>query len=117
MRRLLLMLSLLLLSPLAPGATSVTFEWDASVGATGYTIHCGNASGDYAAPVDVGNVTQAVVQLPSGKSYFCAAKAYDGNGPSSNYSSCTGNGFAACTGGELIFHIKPETPTNIRIGP
>lgn len=115
-RRLLLCLALLC-PALSWAATNVTFAWDAVDGATGYKIYCSNSSGVYASPVDVGNVTSATVPVPSGKDYFCAAKAYNASGDSTAYSSCTTTGAATCSGGELLFHIKPEAPSNVRVGP
>lgn len=115
MRRLLFLA--LLWPALCWSATTKTFAWDAVSGATGYKIYCGNATGTYAAPIDVGNVTQAEVQLPSGKGYFCTAKAYNGSGDSESYGTCTTTAFATCTNGELLFRIKPEAPTGVRVGP
>lgn len=82
---------------------SATLSWDAPttnvdgtpVDLQGYRIYYRPANGGYAVPVDVGNVTQYVVNVsgvPSGTYYF-AVTAYDSQGNESDYSSEAGKSF------------------------
>lgn len=70
------------------GAT-VTLAWDPSPDANvaGYRIYFGTASRSYTDAVDVGNVTQATVTVPTKGTYFFAATAYSGEGDESDYSA------------------------------
>lgn len=70
-------------------AGTVTLAWDANTepDLAGYNIHYGQASGDYAHSIDVGDVTEYTVQdLVPGKRYFFAATAYDEDNNTSAYS-------------------------------
>src|SRR5262245_26631353 len=57
------LLSLMVLLSLCPwlGGARCAFEWNASVGATGYELSYGEVSGHYEAVVDVGAFTRVVI--------------------------------------------------------
>jgi len=59
---------------------STTDIQGAPITVDGYKAHCGNTSGNYNAPVDVGNVIEAqissVVDITADGTYFCAVTAY-----------------------------------------
>jgi hypothetical protein len=64
----------------AATAAEVSLAWDANTepDLDGYKIYYGLASGNYGAPVDVGNVEQhTLTGLDEGKTYYLAATAYD----------------------------------------
>jgi Malectin domain len=85
-----LWVSLMLLLFLAPCALAapLTLAWDASAGATGYTIYYGSASRNYTATVDVGNTTTAALSaFDPAAVYYLAVKAYDGAGHESAFSN------------------------------
>jgi hypothetical protein len=70
--------------------SQVTLAWDANVEPTlaGYKLYVGDASGVYAATIDVGNVTSATVTtLQAGHLYFFAVSAYDQDGVESGFSN------------------------------
>lgn len=64
----------------------MTIRWNSSTGATGYRMSVGMQSGQYLAPVELGNSTQLgpfnVGAVPAGI-YYVAVKAYNGSGVSS----------------------------------
>ncbi len=75
---------------LAQTDASVTLAWDPSPDSTvaGYIVHYGNASGQYSASTNVGNVTTATVgDLQVGTPYFFAVTAYDTSGLESDPSN------------------------------
>jgi hypothetical protein len=78
---------LLFLAPCALAAPLI-LAWDASAGATGYTIHYGDASRNYTAEVDVGSMTSASLSaLDPAKVYYIAVIAYDDAGNESDLSN------------------------------
>jgi Malectin domain len=78
---------LLFLAPCALAA-SLTLEWDASAGATGYIIHYGSASRNYTETVNVGTTTTASLSaLDQAKVYYMAVTAYDDAGNESDFSN------------------------------
>ena len=62
----------------------LSFGWDVKLGwnqptqgnPTGYKIYVGFPSGNYTSEIDVGNITEYIIDLPNGR-YFAAAKAYN----------------------------------------
>ena len=85
-----LWLGLVLLLFLAPCALAapLTLAWDASAGATGYTIYYGSASRNYTATVDFGNTTTASLSaLDPAQVYYMAVTAYDDAGNESAFSN------------------------------
>ncbi len=75
---------------LAQTDASVTLAWDPSPDSTvaGYIVHYGNASGQYSASTNAGNVTTATVgDLQVGTPYFFAVTAYDTSGLESDPSN------------------------------
>lgn len=60
----------------ASQAASVTLGWNASEGATGYILYYNEFN------KDVGNVTQATLDIVSGVEYSIYATAYNANGES-----------------------------------
>ena len=65
----------------------VTLAWDANnePDLAGYKIHFGIQSRVYSSTVDVGNVTQATINIPFGS--YISATAYDTDGHESEYSN------------------------------
>jgi hypothetical protein len=84
-------LSLVLI--LAPGMAQalmpVTVAWDENNPVpAGYILYWGTSSGTYTNSHDVGSATQYIVlDLQEGVTYYFAAKAYDGDGNESGYST------------------------------
>ena len=79
-----------LLVPSLGEAASVTLEWDRnSDGLTaGYYVYYGTESGKYAANVDVGSSTTAVVNLNDpNATYYFAVQAYSATGEKSGFST------------------------------
>jgi hypothetical protein len=59
-------------------AGTVKLAWDPVSGATGYRLHYGTASGNYASNIDATNQTTiTVLGLTDGVTYFFAVKAYN----------------------------------------
>ena len=58
---------------------SITLEWDANSepDLAGYKLYFGTASGSYSETLDAGNVTEAVVPVIPGATYFFAVTAYN----------------------------------------
>lgn len=66
----------------------IKIAWDSSVGATGYRVYYGVASGVYTSFVDVGNVlVYTLTGLVSNQLYYLAIRSYDGSGNLSGYSA------------------------------
>ncbi len=79
----------------AAHAASLTLAWDASPGATGYTIYYGTQSGVYTSYLNVGNQTsRQVTGLIDGIPYYFVVKAYNAfnmeSGPSTEVSRRVG---------------------------
>jgi hypothetical protein len=68
--------------PPPPGDLDVDIEWDASPGATSYTIKMGPSPAVYTSSEDVGNVTSATVPMDAGVTYFVAVFANNALGES-----------------------------------
>ena len=68
---------LIFLFPLAV-FSAPTLQWDASTGAEGYNVYCGETPITTAAPVDVGNVTTYDLfgSVINGVEYECWVTAY-----------------------------------------
>jgi len=80
-----LMLLCACMTPAYADPGEVQLSWDASVGATGYKVYLGAASGVYGdPPADVGNVTtvQVASMLDGCVQQFLAVTAYNGSGES-----------------------------------
>ena len=70
------------------GSKIATVGWDPSVGAAGYELYYGTASGDYNYVVDVGSTNSCSISgLVEGTTYYFAAKAYNSEGVKSELSS------------------------------
>lgn len=84
-----IILAALLAASAAPAAT-VQISWDANSepDLAGYRIYSGTQSGNYGEPVDVGNVTEHVMQIAPeyGATYYFALTAYDTSGNESGHS-------------------------------
>lgn len=80
-------------------AADVTLTWDANTepDLAGYKVYTGTNSGNYDAPVDVGNVTEyTMTDLQDGVFHYFVLTAYDNETPSleSDYSNevmCSNN--------------------------
>lgn len=71
-------------------ASDVSLAWDpvASSALAGYKLYYGTASGNYGAPITVGNQTAYTVSgLQSGTTYYFAVTAYDGMLKETTYSA------------------------------
>ena len=71
-------------------AAQVQLEWDRSLdpNIAGYKVYYGTRSGDYSYVVDVGCTTSCVIAgLEDKRTYFFAAKAYDGFRTESDFSN------------------------------
>lgn len=70
---------------------SLTLAWDASSGATSYTIYCRSASPAYptGTTTSVGNVTSYVHTLDDGTTWYCCVTATNTSGESSCSSEIT----------------------------
>ena len=83
--------AVMLFSPLPAGAgQTVLLAWipSSSPDIAGYKIHFGTACQQYCQTVDVGNVTNATIALPSvGTKYYFSATAYDVSGVESDFSN------------------------------
>lgn len=64
--------------PVAVSADTVTLAWDASAGATGYTVRWGTAQGSYPNSADAGNNTTFNISgLTAGGTYWTVVQAYN----------------------------------------
>jgi hypothetical protein len=81
-------LFVLLISINAFAAKAITFTWapNQESDLAGYKLYTGNATGNYTANVDVGNVITHTLTLPDGNYYF-ALSAYDTSGNESGKSN------------------------------
>lgn len=70
------------------GTTNVTFDWDASTGATGYKLYQGTTSGGpYTMAKDCGATKPCTITAIPDGTYFWVATAYDQAGNESAYSN------------------------------
>ena len=92
------------------------FAWapNTETNLAGYKVYCGAASREYAAPVDqqmgtlvAGTVLGRVSGLEEGKTYFCAATAYDADGFESDFSN-----EVSFVAGDRVY---PATPAEVRV--
>jgi hypothetical protein len=67
----------------------VMLAWDASTASTlaGYRVYVGTSSGVYSFSVDVDNITNYDVSVPSGSAYYFAVTARDQSGAESGFSN------------------------------
>ncbi len=89
MKKLLTILAILAIAGIAQAATvQVTWNPNTEEDLAGYRLYVGQASGQYGAPVDVGNVTGHVMEITPqyGATYYFALTAYDTSGNESGYS-------------------------------
>src|SRR5688572_12667211 len=69
--------------PAVVSADTVTLAWDASAGATGYTVRWGTALGSYPNTADAGNNTTFNISgLTAGGTYWTVVQAYNSSGVS-----------------------------------
>jgi hypothetical protein len=88
-KRLIMILSVLLLFAACASSADVKLAWDHSVTptVTGYKVYYGNATGTYGTPITIGYVTTyTVTGLPPG-TYFFAVTAFDAEGNESGFSN------------------------------
>ena len=73
----------------APANTTITATWNANpeTNIAGYKLSYGSSSGSYTSTMDVGNVTNAVVQIVVGQTYYFAVQAYNTAGRLSPFST------------------------------
>jgi hypothetical protein len=88
--RILLIIAVLFFATSAAFCATVKVSWDpnSEPDLAGYKIYHGTASGSYGNPVDVGNVTEHLMQVTPqyGTTYYFALTAYDTSGNESGYS-------------------------------
>jgi hypothetical protein len=91
MRACLIVVACLVLCPASVFAQSFTVAWEHPLdrqGGIGYTVYVGTAPNTYnVTSFDVGNVTQAIVNVPSYGAYYVAIKSYDINGNRGDFSN------------------------------
>ncbi len=90
MKKLLLAVLFSLAFPVLSYADSVTLKWSANTESdlAGYKLYVGTASRTYEHNTDVGNViTETVVNLNEGTTYYFAVTAYDTSDCESGYSN------------------------------
>lgn len=87
-----------------PAGPNFTVTWDASVGATSYTVGSGTVSKTYPTTVTTSSVSKSFTNIPDGKLYI-AVKAKNSAGQESAYSS------------EIIVMVSsaPLPPGNLRV--
>lgn len=109
MKKLFTILAILAIAGIAQAATiNVSWNPNTEPDLAGYRLYVGEASGQYSAPVDVGNVTGHVMEITPqhGATYYFALTAYDTSGNESGYSA-----EATCF---IPDGVKPEKPTGLR---
>jgi hypothetical protein len=109
MKKLFTILAILAIAGIAQAATvQVTWNPNTEPDLSGYKLYHGTASGQYGEPVDVGNVTEHVMEITPqhGATYYFALTAYDTSGNESGYSD-----EASCF---VPDGVKPEKPTGLR---
>ena len=84
----LVFLVIFLALPQIVSSAEIGLAWDSNAESdvAGYKIYYGTASGKYTHSVNVGNVTQATLNLPK-KKYYISLTAYDTYGNESDYSN------------------------------
>lgn len=106
---------LILIAQPVVAATSVPLAWNPSldVNVAGYKIYYGVASQTYTNWVDVGNVTNVVINgLMAGNTYYFAATTYDVSGVESDFSN---EAVYALTAAPVYQAPSLNTPTNLTI--
>ena len=90
----------------APTNTTVNATWNPNpeTNIAGYKLSYGSSSGSYTSTMDVGNVTNAVVQIVTGQTYYFVVQAYNTAGQLSPYSA------------EVPFTLATPSPTPTLIG-
>lgn len=81
-------------------AADAFLSWDANTenDLGGYKVYYGTSSGNYGAPVDVGNQTSFTVNgLSSSQTYYFAVRAYNTSGAESGYSNEVSKSFGDTT--------------------
>ena len=105
-----MLIVIIMLLPAIAFAATVQVNWNPNTepDLAGYRIYVGTASGQYGEPVDVGNVTEHVMEITPqhGATYYFALTAYDTSGNESGYSA-----EATCF---IPDGVKPEKPTGLR---
>ena len=86
-----MLIVIIMLLPAIAFAATVQVNWNPNTepDLAGYRIYVGTASGQYGEPVDVGNVTEHVMEITPqhGATYYFALTAYDTSGNESGYSA------------------------------
>lgn len=88
----LMILSFLIFFPVPGMAASILVSWNANTepDLDGYNVYYGTQSGQYQAPIDVGNTTSYQGSVPDdGTTYYVAVTAYDISGNESGFSEET----------------------------
>ena len=88
------------------GNASVTLDWSASSGATGYVIYRGTSSGSYGTPVAVALNHYADATVTNGTTYFYAVAAVGTTGTSAKSAEVTVTPAAP--------PVPPATPTGVK---
>jgi hypothetical protein len=95
-------------------AGNVNLAWDPVATATGYRLHYGTSSGNYASSVDAKNQTTITVfGLTDGTTYFFAVKAYNST-TTSNFSNEV-SAVPASSPNPFPDTTPPAQPKNLRI--
>ena len=84
----LVFLVILMAVPQVVSAAEIRLAWDSNAESdvAGYKVYYGTTSGKYTHSINVGNVTQATLDLPK-KKYYISLTAYDTHGNESDYSN------------------------------
>ena len=105
-----MLIVIIMLLPAIAFAATIQVNWNPNTeeDLAGYRLYVGTASGQYGEPVDVGNVTEHVMEITPqhGATYYFALTAYDTSGNESGYSD-----EATCF---IPDGVKPEKPTGLR---
>lgn len=105
-----MLIVIIMLLPAIAFAATIQVNWNPNTeeDLAGYRLYVGTASGQYGEPIDVGNVTEHVMEITPqhGATYYFALTAYDTSGNESGYSA-----EATCF---IPDGVKPEKPTGLR---
>ena len=86
-----MLIVIIMLLPAIAFAATIQVNWNPNTeeDLAGYRLYVGTASGQYGEPVDVGNVTEHVMEITPqhGATYYFALTAYDTSGNESGYSA------------------------------